>query len=285
MGVDGGSGARLPDADGRLVGADPGWLAARTEADSDARRSTLDHLVPALLDHLGAAGAGEVAVLDVGAGTGANQRWLRPHVPLPQRWVQLDRDPTLARVIPSDPETVLVTGDITVVPGLLNTLPSGRRILTCAALLDVVSADGVRLLCATAAAARAPALFSLTITGAWDLEPVDPLDAPLRRAFDDHQRRGGLAGPGAIRIAVEACRAAGATILTAPTDWHLDVRSGQEFVDRFLRERVAAASEMVPGLSEPARVWLTRRREQLADSDLRIRVGHRDLLALPPKLR
>ncbi|HEY5979754.1 MAG TPA: hypothetical protein VIT41_08975 [Microlunatus sp.] len=188
----------------------------------------------------------------------------------------------MSRVADCPPGTRLLTGDIARVPELLGDLPRGRRVLTCAALLDVLPSSGIRTLAAVASAAAAPVLFSLTVTGAWDLDPSDPLDGPLRRAFDDHQRRSGLAGPDALEIAVEALRTGGSTILTTDTDWHLDAGSGADLVDRFLRERVAAAVEVRPDLADPAADWLDRRRRHLAASILRIRVGHRDLLALPP---
>ena len=238
-------------------------------------------MIPALLAHLTAAGARELAVLDVGAGTGGNQRWLRPHLPLPQHWVHLDQDPTVSRHDPGGPGTVLVTGDVGSAGEIVQSLPSGRRILTCAALLDVLTAEQIRTLCAAAAAARAPALFSLTVTGAWDLDPGDRLDTRLRESFDDHQRRAGRAGPDAADLAVQACQTGGARILTADTPWHLDAGSGPELVDRFLRERVAAAVEQSPNLTGPATVWLARRRAELASRRLRIGVGHRDVLALP----
>ena len=65
------------------VTVDPGWLAARAAADTSARAATVGTLLPELINYLiETVGRRDVLeIIDLGAGTGANQRWLAPRLP------------------------------------------------------------------------------------------------------------------------------------------------------------------------------------------------------------
>jgi hypothetical protein len=74
--------------------------------------STVSTLLPELSTYLmDAAGPGStVQIIDLGAGTGANQRWLAPRLPIRQRWLHLDHNPMISRSLPlpaEDPTRVL----------------------------------------------------------------------------------------------------------------------------------------------------------------------------------
>jgi len=57
---------------------DPSWLAARVAADTSARAATIDTLLSELISYvIDVGGSGDVLeIIDLGAGTGANQRRL-----------------------------------------------------------------------------------------------------------------------------------------------------------------------------------------------------------------
>ena len=84
MAEDRGGSAELSGASAATL-VDPGWLAARVAADDAARAATVSTLLPELSTYLmDAAGPGStVQIIDLGAGTGANQRWLAPPDRLP----------------------------------------------------------------------------------------------------------------------------------------------------------------------------------------------------------
>jgi hypothetical protein len=224
-------------------------------------------------------------IIDLGAGTGANQRWLAARLPFRQRWIHIDHDPTLARSLPVPTETMIIDDSVETL-GVLLAGPGGdQRLVTCSALLDVLTTNQVDAVCHAVIANQVPALFSLTVTGTLRVSPTDPHDQRLVDAFNDHQRRAGRAGPDANALVSNALRASGFRVRTQPTSWQLTATSGRAFVEQLLQERVDAAVAQRSTLAANAAAWLELRRAQLARGILRIDLGHLDILALPGTLR
>ena len=237
--------------------AEPDWLDLREPADRRARSTALAHELAAALR------PGPVRILDVGCGSGATTRWLAPLLPGPQEWVLLDRDPALLALVPDrtadvrDRDGAPVTcstrrAEITALTALDLATTSA---VTASALVDVLTADEVDGLAATCAAARVPALLTLTVTGRVELDPPDPTDGEVAAAFDAHQRRTvagrRLLGPDAPAETADAFRRHGMSVRTAETPWQLgDV--DRALTARWLTERVAAAVEQQPDLAARA---------------------------------
>jgi hypothetical protein len=154
-----------------------------------------------------------------------------------------------------------------------------QRLVTCSALLDVLTIDQLDAVCRAVIDNQVPALFSLTVTGTLSLTPPDPHDQRLQDAFNDHQRRAGRAGPAAATLVVNALCAGGFMVRTQETMWQLTASSESAFVERLLRERLDAAVAHDSTLAAIAAAWLELRRSQLRI--LGIEVGHLDILALP----
>jgi hypothetical protein len=57
------------------------------------------------------------------------------------------------------------------------------QLVTCSALLDLLTIDQLDAICSALAVARQSALVSLTVTGALELSPPQPFDSHLIRAF------------------------------------------------------------------------------------------------------
>ena len=279
--MSGASGQPLPPT-ARTPRTDARWLTLRVPADNAARALTAATLLPRLVEYLAATGAADsgVEVIDLGSGTGANQRWLTPRLPFRQHWLLIDQDEAVQRHQLRAPRTRLLTADVGILASVLDRLGSAQ-LVTCSALLDLLTLDQLDAIGSALAAARQPALFSLTVTGAMELSPAHPLDSHMLRVFNDHQRRGGRAGPDAVRILTRAFRATGCMLWTTETPWLLDRHDDGEFVRRFLTDRVAAAVAQDPGLSSVGADWLALRLAQLAEHALEISVGHRDMLVLP----
>lgn len=271
----------------RPVPAD--WLALRRGADHRAREDALD-LVELLAEHLRSRGADELVVVDVGAGTGSNQAWLAPRLPGRQRWLLVDHDAGLLETEgvgdPDGRPDVAVTSQraVATVADLPALVPQDAEILlTCAALLDLLSAGEIETLAEVIAPSGRPghaALLSLSVTGEVVLSPTHPADAVVAAAFDAHQRRGGRPGPDAAEEMADALRARGARVEVRATDWVLDTQDSA-LLARYLDDRAAVAVEHDPDLAPVVDAWRSERAQQVREGSVRARVGHVDLLCLP----
>jgi hypothetical protein len=245
------------------------WLGLREPADAAARARDLVALLP-----------GPVRTIrDLGCGTGSLGRWLAPQLPAPQHWIMADRDPALLAhakaTMPFD--GVTVTTDLSDVTALTAADLAGTDLVTCSALLDILTADEVEALARAGADSNTPALFTLSVAGEVTLDPARPADAEVQAAFNEHQRRaeGGrrLLGPDAPGVAVAAFEKAGATVVTRPSPWRLGTNEAA-LTEQWLRGWVGAAAEQYP--DQRFREYLAERLANLP----RATVGHVDLLAI-----
>ena len=290
-----------------------GWLALREPADTRARDRAADALLPPLLEHLsrsaasprtspvigsdtslvispdtssvigsdaGPADGQGLRIVDLGAGTGSNLRWLAARLPEPDRqhWMLVDHDPALLARGPV--QATAVRADVADLARVLPEL-GGADLITTAALLDLLDRRELTAIVDAVVEAHLPALFSLTVTGEVTLDPADAQDEPLKAAFDAHQRRDSRPGPGAGTVVADLFRDRGWSVIEARTAWQLTAGSEAELISAWLDGRVEAAVEHQPGLATEAAGWLERRRAQLRSGGLEVVVGHVDLLALP----
>jgi trans-aconitate methyltransferase len=267
------------------VRAGSDWLALREPADARARST---ELVERLRSRL--APAASTLVHDLGSGTGSMLRWLVPRLPGRQHWVLHDRDADLlqgARAAPVPPASD--GSSITFETSLDDVTRLGPReldgsVVTASALLDMMTAAELHRLFEHCAAAGCPVLVALSVTGQVDLAPEDPLDAEVREAFNDHQRRdlgaGRLLGPDAVAAAADRFSERGYDVRTAPSPWRLGAEH-LELTRTWLEGWVAAAVEQRPELAPLAEGYRERRLGQLSSGRLTAVVHHLDLLAIP----
>jgi hypothetical protein len=262
------------------AGAD--WLDLREPADAEARSTVL---VEELVNRLSSGAA--TVIHDLGSGTGSMLRWLAPRLPAPQSWVLHDRDSELLELVlanpPDDPPVPVETrhGDVTRLP------PeelADATLLTASALLDMMTADELGRLVELCASVGRPVLVALSVTGQVELAPEDPLDAQLRDAFNDHQRRdrgaGRLLGPNAVTEAVAALDRRGFDVRTEASPWRLGPAHAS-LTGAWFEGWVAAACDQEPGLGAVVEPYVERRLAELDAGRLTVTVGHLDLLALP----
>ena len=292
-----------PPTPTRPVEAD--WLALRRPADAAAREGT-QRLLGRLWRHLRTHHEGEstrpVHVVDVGAGTGANQDWLAPRLPFPSRWTLLDHDAallehptatgtarrvhggldTLPALLADGPDTVGGTAGDTAADPEGSAAPGSRAmtVVVASALLDLLTDAELDTLTDLLVETGTPALFALTVDGEVTCVPHDPDDEVVARAFEEHQRRDGIAGSTAADHLATRARAAGAEVIEAATPWRL-TSADAPLLRRYLTDRAAVASEQDPTLADRAQAWLDRRLERLDAGSLAVVVGHVDLLVLP----
>jgi len=242
------------------------WLSLREPADAAARSTELVSMLP----------DGIHTVRDLGCGTGSLARWLAPLLPGAKRWILVDRDPALlehaAAITPFPVEPV--RGDVT---ELTAADLAESDLVTCSALLDLLTSGEVDRLAAVCAEARTPALFTLSVAGAVTLDPARPEDAAIEAAFNDHQRRveGGrrLLGPDAPAAAAAAFERAGATVITRPSPWRLGPERAA-LTAEWLRGWAGAAVEQCPDLQ------LDRYLSERVANPPAATIGHVDLLAI-----
>lgn len=264
--------------------ATPVWLALRAGADAAARSAELAAVLADLL------GPGPIALHDLGAGTGAMTRWLAPRLPGPQAWLLRDGDAGIVHHLDLDDVTDAagepVVAEVTIEH--LDALPAdafaGASAVTASALLDVLTQEEAERIVAACVAAKAPAFFSLSVTGDVRLHPARPLDGAVAAAFNAHQRRdaGGrrMLGPDAVSVMRALFEAAGWKVRTASTPWRLGAEH-RELIAQWLDGWIDAAVEQHPELAEPAERERAHRHSQAAAGRLRVSVGHEDLLVWP----
>ncbi|XVV17158.1 class I SAM-dependent methyltransferase [Actinoplanes sp. CA-131856] len=245
------------------------WLGLREPADAGARAAGLVERLPQPIH----------VIRDLGCGTGSLGRWLAPRLPTPQHWILADRDPKLLHYATSHLRLpgVTVEGALGDVTALTAEDLAGTDLVTCSALLDLLTEDEIDSLVAALAAAGTSALFTLSVAGEVTLDPARPEDRQVEAAFNAHQRRveGGrrLLGPDAPAYAAEAFEKAGASVVTRPSPWQLGPEH-PELTAEWLRGWVGAAREQEPELALDD--YLAARLGDLPS----VSVGHVDLLAI-----
>jgi hypothetical protein len=288
MGCDGSPGQGRSDARVNQAppnGVDPGWLTLRGPADVRARATYASGLTALLNRHLTDRlrdDHGVVRLVDVGAGTGTGAGWLRDRLPWEQDWRLVDHDPRLLAVAPASGEgwaRVVVAG-VADLPALLADEPA--HVVTCQALLDILTPDEADAVIAPAVASGAALLLSLNVTGEVEISPPHPDDGFVADAFDAHQRRAGRLGPDAGDYAARVLRAHGYDVTMAATSWQLG--AAETALTRvWLEGRASAAAEQRPDHAVRIGRWLENRDWLAQQGSLTAVVGHVDVLAVPAR--
>jgi len=260
----------------------PDWLALREPADAAARAV---ELVDRLCGWLQERPDEPIVVRDLGCGTGSMARWLAGRLPRRQHWLLHDRDPVLVeRAMAQLPEAATAEPRIGDLTDLDAAQLTGTTLVTASALMDLLTAGEVERLAAACAAAGCAALIALSVTGSVLITPADPFDAAFASAFDAHQRRTvdgrRLLGPDSAPATAAAFDRHGMAVVRAPSPWRLGPDEAP-LIEQWLRGWVAAACEQRPALVAEAEAYLGRRLAAAERGELRVVVGHADLLALP----
>ena len=285
-----------------MGGFDSDWLRLREPFDAAARD-----------DHGLAAGiptaAGAYRVLDLGAGTGANLRYLAPRLGGEQLWTLVDHDAGLLEIAPDAlqrwaqahrweferaGDEIRVSGaDFTVAVRRerrdlfrsLDALPwAEAHLVTASALLDLVSEAWFRRLIGHCGLASAALFFALTYDGRVEWTPSLAGDARIVDALNRHQRGdkgfGAALGPMAAPRTRQLLEAAGYWVREARSDWRM--RTSDHAIQARLIEDWSQVVKTM-SLESPVRIetWRGQRLAALTGGDSRLRVGHIDLLATP----
>lgn len=257
------------------------WLRLREPVDHKARSS---HLQERLQDELGTEKT--LQIIDLGAGSGSNLRYIAPRLANPQNWMLIDHDASLL-VHAAAPCRKTWVCSCTLDLNEWDRIQRLPRpdLVTGSALLDLVSAEWLSALIDQCLEWRAAVLFGLTVNGEIALRLEDPDDTSVLGALQQHQRRhkglGQALGPDAAPALAKGLRDAGYRVWMEPSPWALGPQD-QRLAAELIYGWASAATEQEPGQSRLFQSWQHRRMRQITDGQLEIDVGHWDLLALPP---
>ncbi len=280
-----------------MTGFSPEWLDLREPADRTARNNPV-------LAACGTAFAGrdELAICDLGAGTGASLRAFADLLPPRQHWILVDHDEaSLAaagerltawadRLETRGARLVLFRGGRRIVVDRVNRnlarehrfWPGGIGLVTASALFDLVSQGWIARFAAALAADRLPLLATLTFDGTIALDPPHHLDAAIAGAFRAHQNGdkgfGPAAGSHATDILAIRLKNAGYAVTVGDSPWRLDPQA--QGLRASLLDGIGKAVEET-GLLDPGDIAEWRDAGRTART---IEVGHRDLFAMPGQL-
>ncbi|SFV32569.1 class I SAM-dependent methyltransferase [Hyphomicrobium facile] len=272
----------------------PEWLDLREAADARARNASVANAVAARF-----ALRGDLRILDLGAGTGANLRATSALLPERQTWTLVDHDPALLDVAKSKliqwadrheetGETLLLekgrlritvtfkTADLARDTQML--LDEKPQLVTASAFFDLTSEDYIRTLAKAVTAAGAAFYATLTYNGLQKWTPHRPADNQMTAAFQRHQMRdkgfGPAAGPLAPSHLVDQFRINGHVVVEGDSPWRLE-RNDRMLIDELIRGYAVAVTES-GGVDAKAVVgWVNVTRTAAF-------VGHTDVFAAPP---
>lgn len=245
------------------------WLSLREPADRAARDE-------ALAQQAAKAAGPNPLVVDFGCGTGATWRALAPFLPAGARWRFVDNDPALLA------EASLVAGEgaelVEADLGQRDALPlTGASLVTASALLDLMPEAWVADL---ARRLNVPFYATLNYDGRMSWAPDHDDDTAVTAAFNQHQQGdkgiGPALGPNSADRTIALFEAAGFTVLSADSTWLLG--SEMAALQRELTSGIAQAADEAG--ARDAVSW-GRHRHASADRT-QCRIGHIDILALPP---
>ncbi len=276
---------------------DAGWLDLREPFDAAARHAGLaDRFIAALPPR--------PVIMDLGAGGGSLFRWLAPRIGGDQAWLLVDADASLLD------HALNITAAwgaaqgfaVRAASGLMLRTPGGIwRIgakvadladlapldigaadgVVCSALLDLVSPGWIAAL---AGEVTGPVLTCLNVDGHDTMLPRHAADRTITTGFRRDQSRNKGFGPSVGRHAEAFFQAAfadeGFAVSTAASPWHIPAGSAQ-MLSALVDGHAAAAARWMRSSRGTIAAWRKSRLRQIAAGRLAMRVGHRDLLAVP----
>ena len=276
---------------------DAGWLDLREPVDAAARNTVLaDRFIAALPPR--------PIIMDLGAGGGSLFRWLAPRIGGDQAWLLVDADAGLlehalhitAAWGAAQGFAVRTGGGLALrTPGGIWRIGAKVADLADLAPLDTGAADGVvcsalldlvspAWITALASEVTGPVLACLNVDGHDTMLPRHAADRAITTGFRRDQSRDKGFGPSVGRHAEAAFLAAfaeeGFAVSTAPSEWRIPAGAAQ-MLTALVDGHAAAALRWMPSSRGAIAAWRKARLRQIATGRLAMRIGHRDLLAVP----
>ncbi len=266
-----------------MTGFSSEWLALREPFDVAARD---DGLATSFLAQV----AQNAPIVDLGAGAGSNISRLRTLAGDGGRqliWRHVDNDGALLAVarerFSGDAAVSIAQLDISLA---LEEALEGAAAVTCAALLDLVSAPWINRLADHLASKRLPLLAVLTYDGRMEWSLADPSDPVLAQAFHRDMLTdkgfGPALGPDAAFALETALRTRGAATQLRDSYWRI-AASDSAMLTAMNASLSEAALRSAHGTERNAIAdWSARRARQIDAGEVALVVGHQELMATWP---
>lgn len=271
------------------------WLALREPFDIAARDDELANcfLAQVALGVQGTQGL-QVAqvgpIVDLGAGTGSNisrLRSLAAKLGHQLSWRHVDNDGDLLALarqrFSGDSSVSIEQRDIHLA---LDDALQGASAVTCAALLDLVSAAWINQMADHLATRRLPLLALLSYDGRMEWSLADGSDAVLAKAFHrdmlSDQGFGPALGPAAAFALNTALTERGAITQLRDSYWRIAASDSAMLTAMNVSLRVAALRAAHGHERSAIEAWSERRSRQIAGGEVSLVVGHQELMATWP---
>lgn len=280
------------------------WLTLREPADHAARSHELLLKLQAWRTRFSS-----FNVVELGAGTGSNLRYLLPQLGHDQQWLLLDNDATLLERLPAllgqwvkthnatievDKTQVRIRHDnfsaavgtrlVNLATRLDSSYLQDTQLLTGSALLDLTSAPWLDKLSAMSQKSDCACLFALNYNGRIEWQPALPSDSGITDLLNQHQLGdkgfGPALGPNAGEYFARQLKAHKSQVMTAQSDWVINpsmIELQRAIVDGW----AMAAKEQNINSADTIEAWLSERCALIENTESTLRVGHVDVLALP----
>lgn len=282
-----------------MSGFSADWLAIREAADGEARSTELVATLPRKFP----------AIIDLGAGTGSNLRWLSTRLDSGQHWFLVEKDKKLLTVARKSIRAWANSlgyktrgrgADLTIAADDFACMVKMRELdlskelsqldlpthclVTASALLDLVSRSWLEDLVARVAAAEASVLWALSYDGSVTIDPPHEHDEKVISLVNRHQLSdkgfGPALGPDAWLVARSLLEHAGLSVRVVQSRWQCG-RDDRALLKLLIEGWAEAAIETSPDDAQLVKRWSQQRLSKTAKGELQVSVGHRDIAAWP----
>jgi hypothetical protein len=282
-----------------MTGFSADWLALREPIDARSRSRELIDTLPGRYS----------AIVDLGAGTGANFCWLAPQLESTQHWTLIDNDNRLlvaARkkirawaksrgyrasgrgkvltIIGPGFDCTVTTLKLDLSRDLALLEFPAQCLVTASAFFDLVSGQWLAQLVDRIAEREASILWALSYDGRVTIDPRNNQDEAIIALVNRHQLTdkgfGPALGPDAWLVAQSLLEHAGFNVRAVDSNWRCgkpDSAMLNLLIDGWAEAAAAIESEDTRAIEK----WRKLRLRQAAAGRLRVSVGHRDLAARP----
>ena len=293
-------------SEAKTQGFSESWLELREPADHAARSTALlDTLVHWRKSH------DTLRIMELGAGTGSNLRYLMPALGQNQHWLLIDNDAALLEHLPkllkifADTHNAQLTQSsdclvvkhanfsatitsrvIDLASQLDQLIQQETHLLTASALLDLTSAKWLNQLASIAYRHRCACLFALNYNGTITWHPASTSDAVVSNLLNLHQLGdkgfGFALGPCAGSYFADQLEQSGNTVYIESSNWQID-ESMTELQQAIIEGWAPAAIEQNDEAAEQIDRWFEQRKAWIKEGVSQLTVGHCDVLAIPEK--
>ncbi len=298
----------MSELENQNTGFSESWLSLREPADHAARNTAL---VTQLVQWR-ARRQQHLHIIEIGAGTGSNLRFLLPKLGHHQHWLLVDYDATLLEHLPRilkpwtdsqkaqltisddqlriehDEFSAIVEWQVIDLSSDLEKLQSQRTdLLLGSALLDLTSAHWLDSLAKLCIEKQCTCLFALNYDGRVKWQPELDSDKRINQLLNTHQLNdkgfGKALGPTAGMYFANRLEQWGREVLTHRSDWQISsttISESAALQHAIIDGWAPAAIEQSSSEQTMIKQWQHERREFIDKGESELMVGHLEVLSL-----